>query len=1163
MQGPGLFARQLRVHPGALPGSVRCGARPWLTAALRGRFRRYSGGRFVHCTMPARLRTFSTIIAVPRGCPVARDLHLCCQILPDPSRHCQRRQRRCLPGGGGGGHGVGAEMFRSLRQEDGVHEVRLFGNSDCTGLALAADLEAFPAATIAEHGIDKAFDHDIRSGWHSECPEHPDPSKYFIKFKANAGLKCIKVSQSSTAGCKTIKVFKNQTEVSATGGLLRLHLVPEVVFEERKTWELKCLKHFDEANDGKGCRWQVNEVEAFYNGECTHAAPVASISGKPKDGDINKAFDADLGTKWTPSCAELPNQYAISFQASADLQCIKISQVPNVGCRTISVVRDGVEVARMRGLMKTKEPEPVLKIFKVALATGAKASHHFVKYGGQQCSGTGIGGISGQPGDAVSCLSKCLDTPSCVAFVIVHTGKHAGKCFFRSDLQLAVGAEEYTGDKRDCYIRQKVFAGAAAVMAIPSSGVCTTQCAPGYGPSVPSLSCSVGSLQPADFECKPEPCKAPEVANAASSGSCKEGANVLSGSTCTPQCSEGYLPSLDSLACHAGSLTPATFVCSGPCTPPTASKLLSYSCRELEDDPTGKIPHGSACTPICELGYVPAPSTLNCNNGNFDQAVKCQHDKPAEAKGQQIQFGWSGDPHYRGFNVRGRGGDADVYPGCHWVLKMECPNIPNWIWVQGLYGPRKPAVTMGMGFGGHFLRKNVLTIQAAREDDAKCWNVRWNGMDVTDPKSGWKQDKAQANSYEFDLDGGTGADDNMIDDVNWPSCNSVSAGLGYGLKYSASRNSWDREDNIGVSGQFYQDKYANQNLESFFCLNGKVEGESRTLDGETGGTGQLFVPVELDFFATPQTAIAAKLEELSEPAEMKKRHNQPTASPRGTKLTMGLLEDQELGLSEDGTMITTRTGTTTALQCTGEVLKKAHESCDALAKDKQEGEDDHDNDVKKAMLQSCIYDVCVTALKGFGKTYKEDEELYDEESALRHRMNFTMVGQGKACEEGHKKTTEVNDITLSEREKERLAAAKGNCTGPCEICMPGVRKYLVGSTVRHNETLQSCEAQRLAMPKTEADQKRLHTQQKKRSQTAKGWLGGHFHDGGWQWDDDTELKDTFVEDGQEGDYLCMDRGSGSLVNCNHNNGTLHDGLCEVQFHYPGMDEPVEEEVMTG
>lgn len=26
-----------------------------------------------------------------------------------------------------------------------------------------------------------------------------------------------------------------------------------------------------------------------------------------------------------------------------------------------------------------------------------------------------------------------------------------------------------------------------------------------------------------------------------------------------------------------------------------------------------------------------------------------------------------------------------------------------------------------------------------------------------------RQDKAQANSYEFDLDGGTGADDNMID----------------------------------------------------------------------------------------------------------------------------------------------------------------------------------------------------------------------------------------------------------------------------------------------------------------------------------------------------------------------------------------------------------------
>lgn len=41
----------------------------------------------------------------------------------------------------------------------------------------------------------------------------------------------------------------------------------------------------------------------------------------------------------------------------------------------------------------------------------------------------------------------------------------------------------------------------------------------------------------------------------------------------------------------------------------------------------------------------------------------------------------------------------------------SCPGSPNFMWVQGLFGPVRPACTMGTAFGGHFLGKNVLTIR--------------------------------------------------------------------------------------------------------------------------------------------------------------------------------------------------------------------------------------------------------------------------------------------------------------------------------------------------------------------------------------------------------------------------------------------------------------------
>ena len=50
----------------------------------------------------------------------------------------------------------------------------------------------------------------------------------------------------------------------------------------------------------------------------------------------------------------------------------------------------------------------------------------------------------------------------------------------------------------------------------------------------------------------------------------------------------------------------------------------------------------------------------------------------------------------------------------HGKLELRsCPGSPNFMWVQGLYGPRSPSVTMGAAFGGLFLSKNVLTIRCS------------------------------------------------------------------------------------------------------------------------------------------------------------------------------------------------------------------------------------------------------------------------------------------------------------------------------------------------------------------------------------------------------------------------------------------------------------------
>lgn len=57
------------------------------------------------------------------------------------------------------------------------------------------------------------------------------------------------------------------------------------------------------------------------------------------------------------------------------------------------------------------------------------------------------------------------------------------------------------------------------------------------------------------------PCLAPLGIANANSTSCDEGMLIASGSTCTPQCSGTFVPTLTSLTCTSGVLSPAEFAC--------------------------------------------------------------------------------------------------------------------------------------------------------------------------------------------------------------------------------------------------------------------------------------------------------------------------------------------------------------------------------------------------------------------------------------------------------------------------------------------------------------------------------------------------------------------------------------------------------------------------
>ena len=121
---------------------------------------------------------------------------------------------------------------------------------------------------------------------------------------------------------------------------------------------------------------------------------------------------------------------------------------------------------------------------------------------------------------------------------------------------------------------------------IPHQGVCTPNCRPGYetvGTAGTALNCFAGTLIPPRYDCSPLNCTAhhyipgallplPGFNRTTFSGvsnlpiiewippepqTCQEGVSIPSGTACTPQCQEGYLPEIPELLCAQGSFIPS------------------------------------------------------------------------------------------------------------------------------------------------------------------------------------------------------------------------------------------------------------------------------------------------------------------------------------------------------------------------------------------------------------------------------------------------------------------------------------------------------------------------------------------------------------------------------------------------------------------------------
>ncbi|OLQ00860.1 hypothetical protein AK812_SmicGene16441 [Symbiodinium microadriaticum] len=145
---------------------------------------------------------------------------------------------------------------------------------------------------------------------------------------------------------------------------------------------------------------------------------------------------------------------------------------------------------------------------------------------------------------------------------------------------------------------------------VPHRSSCNAACVEGYQPVPAELRCQLGFLIPETFECREASCIVPGNISNAYDPPCEEGSILLSGTSCTTRCLQGYAPDVAELSCSKGQLDPESFSCAGlPCAAPTGDEdYATPSCAE-----GAQIPHGGTCTARCQSGSSPTPRTLQCS----------------------------------------------------------------------------------------------------------------------------------------------------------------------------------------------------------------------------------------------------------------------------------------------------------------------------------------------------------------------------------------------------------------------------------------------------------------------------------------------------------------------------------------------------------------------
>eukprot|EP00438_Fugacium_kawagutii_P022842 Skav230317 [mRNA] locus=scaffold430:336787:338806:+ [translate_table: standard] len=165
-----------------------------------------------------------------------------------------------------------------------------------------------------------------------------------------------------------------------------------------------------------------------------------------------------------------------------------------------------------------------------------------------------------------------------------------------------------------------------------------SQCGWGYTPSVTTLSCSLGKLTPETFSCKPNACTLPKIPNRNGNG-CKglNGNSIESGQTCFPECQKGYTPSEDLIKCNAQKLTPGTFSCDpDPCPLPSVKKAQGNGCKGAGGS---MLDSGGKCKAECQAGYAPSVSELSCTASVLTPATFACNPKPCKLPGVQNRAG--------------------------------------------------------------------------------------------------------------------------------------------------------------------------------------------------------------------------------------------------------------------------------------------------------------------------------------------------------------------------------------------------------------------------------------------------------------------------------------------------------------------------------------------